>query len=801
MIRHRALSPHAPSLFVTTALVATMLSFACAQAQTTQPGNATAPAPAQAAKSTKPAGTQAGTHAATNVNPLNLSAIVVTGTAHHVTEMQSSVSVSTVGATQIRRLGANSATAVLRNVPGIHTESSGGEGNANVTARGLPISAGGTRYVQFQENGLPVLQFGDLDFATPDSFVRIDGLLSRVQVVRGGSSSVFATNAPGGIINFIDRTGRDQNGSVSVTSGLGFDERRVDFNYGGPIDANDRAEIAGFYHIGTGNRTSGLQVFNGGQIHGNFTHDFSGGFIRFRFKYLNDQTPTYLPVPVSTVNGQIVPLPGIDPRFASFYSSNLGSDVTLTPSNGRAATNFATGLSTKTKSIGFELRKTFDNGFRVDDNFDFAANSGNFLGIYPSGNSIALTGATYADGPNAGLPFTGAAFPAVVFDTKLNNLNLLANNLQVSRNIATGGFGTLTPNVGFYASQQRVFETWNFNSYIFQATQNNPALINSTTSIGGIGSGFGGCCERVINNTYVTTAPYADLGWQIGHFNFDGGIRYDMQSASGYYNFGTLGPNGAFYTPANQQAVNYKVHHLSYSFGGNYEFDRHLSLFARISNGVSFNGDRLISAPNSSLDGTVPIPINVVKQYEGGVKFRQDNFSSFVTLFNADTAESNYDLTTQVSSTNTYRAYGAEVDLGYSYHNLTISGSATYTHARITKTNIADTLGRIPQRQANWIFQISPTYYYHHLTVGANIDGTTSSYGDNQNTIVMPGYVLFGAFLNYQFTPKLSLLITGNNLANAIAYTEFDNISPGVATAARAANGRTVKATLRYKFD
>jgi outer membrane receptor protein involved in Fe transport len=277
MIRHRALSLHTPSLFVTTALVATMLSFACAHAQTAPSGNVAPITPAKAAKPSKAAGA--------NVNPLNLSAIVVTGTAHHVTEMQSSVSVSTLGAAQIKRSGANSASAVLRNVPGIHTESSGGEGNANVTARGLPISAGSTRYVQFQENGLPVLQFGDLDFATPDSFVRIDGLLSRVQVVRGGSSSVFATNAPGGIINFIDRTGRFKNGSVSVTSGLGFDERRVDFNYGGPIDANDRAEIAGFYHIGTGNRSSGLQVFNGGQIHGNFTHDFEGGFIRIRFKY------------------------------------------------------------------------------------------------------------------------------------------------------------------------------------------------------------------------------------------------------------------------------------------------------------------------------------------------------------------------------------------------------------------------------------------------------------------------------------------------------------------------------------
>lgn len=262
---------------------------------------------------------------ATGSAPLSLGTIIVTGTAHKVTKMKSSVSVSTLNASQIRTSGATSASDVLRNVPGIQSQSTGGDSNANITVRGLPISAGGMRYVAMEQDGLPILDFGDIAFATPDSFERIDGLLSQVQVVRGGTGSTLATNAPGGIINFISRTGELPNATVGFTTGLGYNENRLDFNYGGPINASNRFEIAGFYHYGQGGVRKAVDgLSRGGQIHGNFTHDIKGGYIRVNFGYLDDQGPTALPVPVTTVNGSIRAIPGIDPRTFSFYSPNLG---------------------------------------------------------------------------------------------------------------------------------------------------------------------------------------------------------------------------------------------------------------------------------------------------------------------------------------------------------------------------------------------------------------------------------------------------------------------------------------------
>ena len=56
-------------------------------------------------------------------------------------------------------------------VPGICARSRpvASESNANITVRGVPLSAGGSRYVQMQEDGLPVLLFGDIAFGTADT--------------------------------------------------------------------------------------------------------------------------------------------------------------------------------------------------------------------------------------------------------------------------------------------------------------------------------------------------------------------------------------------------------------------------------------------------------------------------------------------------------------------------------------------------------------------------------------------------------------------------------------------------------
>jgi outer membrane receptor protein involved in Fe transport len=184
-----------------------VLAYADATAQTAAPAESTADA----------AGTDS----------LSLDAIVVTASAVHVSKMDTSISVSDLDAAQLQELQPTSAADVLRDIPGIRSEASGGEGNANVAVRGLPIASGGAKYVQFQEDGLPVLEYGDIAFATPDTFMRVDFNVDRVEVVRGGSASTFASNAPGGVINFISKTGGDQlQANVGISEGVDYHETR-----------------------------------------------------------------------------------------------------------------------------------------------------------------------------------------------------------------------------------------------------------------------------------------------------------------------------------------------------------------------------------------------------------------------------------------------------------------------------------------------------------------------------------------------------------------------------------------------
>lgn len=147
----------------------------------------------------------------------SLNEIIVTGVVNPKSKLESSVSVSTMGAKLIEQASPRSAGELFRNIPGIRAESSGGEGNANFNVRGVPISSGGSRYFQIQEDGLPLNLFGDTSFGNADNFLRIDSNVGRVEAIRGGSASTQTSNGPAGIINMISKTGATEEGSLGTT--------------------------------------------------------------------------------------------------------------------------------------------------------------------------------------------------------------------------------------------------------------------------------------------------------------------------------------------------------------------------------------------------------------------------------------------------------------------------------------------------------------------------------------------------------------------------------------------------------
>ena len=84
---------------------------------------------------------------------LSLSDLVVTGVSNPRSKLSSSVSVSTLRSDDINKAAPRTTAEIFRSIPGIKSEASGGDGNTNITVRGVPISAGGSKYLQLQEDG------------------------------------------------------------------------------------------------------------------------------------------------------------------------------------------------------------------------------------------------------------------------------------------------------------------------------------------------------------------------------------------------------------------------------------------------------------------------------------------------------------------------------------------------------------------------------------------------------------------------------------------------------------------------
>lgn len=777
---------------------------------------------AQAQEAVQPVATDAPiAPAASQGNGLNLDQIVVTGSPVRTTKMKSSSSLSTLDNDQIQLAAPTSSADLLRDIPGIHSEASGGEGNSNVTARGIPISAGGSRYIGFQEDGLPVLMNGDYAFVTPDMFVKIDGSLDHLEAVRGGPSAVLGSNSPAGIINFITKTGVEEGGNIGISKGLGFNENRVDFDYGGHLSDTTRFFIGGFFREGDGVRDSSYNMESGGQIKGNITHELGGGsFIRLTFKHLDDQTPTDLPVafgPSAAVlagatKANLVTIgtySGVNPLTASYYSAYWPGLVTRNGNNTLTSVNINSGLTVTENNVGLVGSFKLGDGWTLDDNLRKSEKGGSFEGGYPTAPPFAqAAGAkyTYAAGSNIGKTYTGMVQELAAFNASFGDLGSTVNTLKAVKTFDLANSGKLTTLLGWDLNLQNANVTQNLPHYMFTANSNPIPLsgVNAggvatdATGLLPIANGWGGTTRTV---KYTTDSPFISLGYENGPLNLDAGVRRDMQNAVGCQsNLGATAAGtpfipGMFPTTCGQ-TVNYDVSANSYSLGADYRITSDLAVFMHYSDGHSFNiVERLGSQP---LDGSVPIPVNEVKQFEGGFKWRSGGFSSFVTLFNAKTSESNYDLTTQITTSNTYNASGVEIETSYHQGGFSVSGGFTYVDATITGVGVGgDTtlIGNNPHRLAPYTYQLSPSYQIGDFTIGGSVIGTAKSFGDDQNSIIQPGFYTVNLFGNYQINSHTSAWFSANNLFNTVGWTEYD-----AGQGARSINGRTMKAGIKYRF-
>lgn len=783
---------------------------------------------------------------------LELQAVVITATANPLSRIRSSASGTVLYPEDIRQSAPSNAADILRNVPGILAQASGGEGNANVSARGLPQS-GGAKLLQFQEDGLPVLEFGDINFSTADTFLRADYNIDRIEVIRGGSAATFASNAPGGVINFISKTGEEAGGAVGLTRGLDFDQTRLDFDYGKPLDRDWRFHLGGFYRRGEGPRTVGFDdAESGGQLKGNLTRSFANGYLRVNFKVLEDHAPVYLPVPISITGANDDPrvdsLPGFDVRHGAMQSRFFRRDLAVDKDGRTVATDVADGYHSRSQAIGAEASFGLAGGWKIDDRFRIAETSGGFIGPYPAqvaraadlAEQIGGAGATlrYATGPRAGrsvadpdrLGGNGLAVRTHLFNTRLEDMGNFANDLKLSKIFGDAESGTALLTVGYYASRQNIVQDWHWNTYLQEVKGEDSALLDVVDAQGRLvtqnglvayGEPFwGNCCVRAMDLRYDTDAPYLAVNWERQALNVDASLRYDIAHGEGSYASASgtvaLDVDGDGVIEGPEQSVpvvdrsttapvDYTHRYFSYSLGANYLLSRELAVFARVSEGGRANADRLLFGGGIRPDGSVAsrVAINRVQQIEGGLKWRGRYTRLFATLFQARTKVTDQDITSVTSrfTDRSFRARGIELEAAWYRGGFSAAGGLTYTLGKVTRDDIAP--GNVgDQINPHLIYQFTLAHDTERVGVGVNLIGTSKHpHGDG---FVLPAFTQVNAFAAWRPARNLSLTLTGHNLFDTIGLTEAPNDTGGVTAdglnTARSINGRSLTVTLRHDF-
>ncbi|NLR38617.1 TonB-dependent receptor [Novosphingobium sp. ERW19] len=793
-----------------------------------------------------------------------LDAIVVTASGRDKTQLNSAVSVSSISSETIQAIRPTSEAEVFRAIPGIQVAGTAGPGgNSNIAVRGLPVATGGSPFVQIQEDGLPTVLFGDIQFGNNDYWTRFDGSVQNIEGVRGGSAGTFASQAPGAVINYISHTGKQEGGFVSINRGLGYDETRADFRYGGPINDTMYFHIGGYVKNGRGPLHADYTVSDSFQIKGNLTKEFNEGrgYFRLNFKVADTQEPNYTGAPaLATITGKKVtnirPYPGFDGRDSSNYSI-YNQDFLIYNREGNLERVKMDGITTKAQSFGGQFHYDFDGGITVDNNMRYTNMSGAFaspflntaltssvLGSTVNGKTVAAI--RYASGPKAGQLFTDRYLDNNVnVRTNIRDIGSFANDLTLAGKFDVAS-GKLTTRAGLFYMNQKIAMDWHVNKSLRELNGDNPSQLDLFDSAGnkltqagtsGYNNNWGECCARDYDLSYANTAPYLSLDFDHDQFGLDGSVRFERIKSTGYAIGGgaefPINSNGvtipAITANGVRENLNYTRSYTSWTVGGLFKVTPNVTIFARTSRGGRFNSDRQtlggkirndgalcrasdIGKNGCSADGVTP-SVDFVTQHELGIKSRGDllggQFTMEMTLLKGNFKQSTYELSATRCPGGSggcvidakFKSTGAEFFATYRNGGFSFVGNATYSKAKRQSAG-ATSYTRSPNLP-DLIYTASANYDIGDIaTVGIAMTGQTSAIDDGG--FEYPGKAIFNPSLRVYPMKDLELGLQVYNVFDTFDLRGNGGIADPttnpVVIGGAPALGRTVSASVRYNF-
>ena len=226
-----------------------------------------------------------------------LQEIVVTASARPEEKFKASYAITTTSAEQIRDAVPNGTADLLKVVPGIWVETTGGETDANIYVRGF-AGSGNSPFVTLELDGVPMFAPSSISFMDNTNLFRLDDSVDHVETLIGGPGAIWGHGQPGATMNVIQKNGKDDpGGSVRLTVGTG-GLYRLDFYDGGQISDNWYGSVGGFYRTERGIRDTQYPFDQGGQVEATLTHTFDGGELTFYGRVLNDNNTFVTDIPM-----------------------------------------------------------------------------------------------------------------------------------------------------------------------------------------------------------------------------------------------------------------------------------------------------------------------------------------------------------------------------------------------------------------------------------------------------------------------------------------------------------------------
>ena len=740
--------------------------------------------------------------------------IVVVGTAGAGTRRQDAAfAVTTLSSDAIARAAPNSTADLLRTVPGVMAESSGGQNGANIFVRGYP-SGGDAQFVTFQMAGTPIFAPPTLSFLENSQLIRLDETVERVEAVRGGTGSLFSAGQPGLTVNVVPRTGGSTLKGFAKLSYTDFDEVRGDAWISGPLDDSTGFMVGGYYAQGNGIRDPRYRAEKGGQITANIHHDFDGrGSVEIYARYLNDRGQWLLPIPVvSDANGKVRAYPGFDGGTGTLN----GPETQVTTNVVGRTLNLAEGRGAKVINTGITFDYELTDGLRFRERTSYLGGNADTLGLVPVEAPIsAATMATRLGGAGSTLAslsyVNGSGAVAAGPDAQVMRAGIWEVRKKISSFVAdsalewTAGNNKLTG--GFYYTGFSSRDVWALGNQVLLAAEPNARLLDMTLTNGA------GALQTATLNGFSSGPAFQVRGFYQGsdyafyavdelqitpELRVDGGIRWQRHvvdaTLSTSANGGTVNLDGNANTLydntvtrlGDARFINYKDSAWSWTAGANYDFSREIGVFVRYSRGNSFpQFDNLREATATNIaDGTGLAAVAKVDTYEAGLKLSTRFANLYATVFHnkfdglATTTLIN---NIPVSSNGGAKATGVELEgVVRPFDGFSIAAAGTWLDASyrdfFTGNGAIDNTGNQVQRQPKWTWRVTPAY---ELQVGslrpsifATLQYTGDRFSDPENNQVLPHFYQLDAGVSVDVNDRLKLAVTGNNLTNELGLTE-----------------------------